>query len=64
MALEALREQLALALLDANAGQMPALAREFRATLKDIAELPSEAKGSKVDEVADRRKARRAAAAG
>lgn len=61
--LEAIRDQLAHQIDRAVPAATPALARQLRMTLRDLAELPAEhGKGSKTDEVKARRDARRARA--
>jgi hypothetical protein len=61
-ALEALRNVLARVLSDAQTKPylVPRIASELRRTLADIAKLPASAKPSLVDELIERRKARRA----
>jgi uncharacterized protein YciW len=62
-ALVALRDELADALKDCTVGVKAQLAAQYRATLKELAELPDAKKVTKADELANRRKARLAAAA-
>ena len=63
VALEALRDELADALKTCSVGVKAQLAAQYRATLKELAELPDPKKVTKADELANRRKARLAAAA-
>lgn len=62
VALEALRDELADALGECTVGVKAQLAAQYRATLKELAELPSAKKVSKADELAARRDKRRAEA--
>jgi ATP-dependent protease Clp ATPase subunit len=59
-ALEVLRDQLAEWLIEAPVDRRAALVSQYRATLLEIAELrPAEKTGDAVDEIAERRAARR-----
>jgi hypothetical protein len=60
--LEALRDELVVALENSPAGAKAQTAAQLRAVLKDLASLPDAKKVSKADELASRRKARLAAA--
>lgn len=63
--LEALREALAWKIVNADARELPALAKQFRETLSEIAVLEKDApKGSVVDDLARRRSSRRAGTEG
>lgn len=62
-ALEAIRDRLAEELASPECFGVAGIARELRAVLADLAALPV-AKGSVVDELDEKRRARRAAAAG
>jgi 2-hydroxychromene-2-carboxylate isomerase len=61
-ALEALRDLLADQIGLADPAVVAQIAGQFRQTLKDLAALPPTREGSKLDEVKQRREARRAAA--
>jgi hypothetical protein len=61
--LEAIRDQLAAQLELAEPAVAAQIAGQLRATLKDLAALPAVKEGSKLDEVKQRREARRRAAA-
>jgi hypothetical protein len=60
--LEAVRDRLALAIGEADPKELPALSREYRATLAEIEALPKEKGSATVDQLKERRAARRAAA--
>jgi hypothetical protein len=64
VALEALRDELARTLVAyaTEPANKAGIARELRATLKELDELPAPAKADPVDQIAERREARRAAA--
>lgn len=62
-ALEALRDKLAADMEQAEPAVVAQIAGQLRATLKDLAALPPVAGGSKLDEVKQRREARRRAGA-
>ena len=61
--LEAIRDQLAHQLERAEPAVAAQIAGQLRQTLKDLAALPAETKGSKLDEVRARRESRRVAGA-
>lgn len=63
LSLTALRDHLAERLLSAERDAAP-LARQLTIVLRELAALPNPAEESKVDEIAARRAARRAKAAG
>jgi len=65
LALEALRDTLAASIAACESMRdLASLSREYRAVMAEIAELaPPEQKGDAVDEIAQRRAARRAGAA-
>jgi hypothetical protein len=59
--LDALRDQLQLWIVEAPVDRKAALVAQYRATLAEIAELtPKEEKGDGIDEIAARRRTRRA----
>jgi hypothetical protein len=59
--LDALRDQLQQWIIEAPVDRKAALVAQYRATLAEIAELtPKEEKGDGIDEIAARRRARRA----
>lgn len=60
--LEALRDSLAEALDEAEPNVIAQIAGRLQAVLRELAELPGERKVTKADELANRRKARLAAA--
>lgn len=60
--LEAIRDHLALNLVDAEGREIAPIAKELRAVMAEIYSLPGEREGSKSDELAAKRAARRAAA--
>jgi len=62
-ALEALRDRLARDIDAASPNVVAQISAQFRATLKEIAELPDDKKVTTADELRDRRENRRAAAA-
>lgn len=61
--LEAIRDSLAVQLDEAQPGQAAALAKQLSECMRELESL-SEAKGSRVDDLARRRAARKAAAEG
>lgn len=61
--LEAIRDDLAAKLDRAEPAVVAQIAGQLRQTLADLAALPAESKGSKTDEVKERREARRRAGA-
>lgn len=62
--LEAIRDELAAALQGATGRDVASIARELRMTLADLDKLPDAREESAVDDLAARRRARRAQAAG
>lgn len=60
--LEAIRDELARQLDRCEPVASASIARQLRMTLADLANLPAESRGSKLDEVKARREARRARA--
>lgn len=63
-ALEAIRDKLAAELQDVTGRDAAAIAKELRATIAELDALPGGREVSKVDDLAARRAARRADAAG
>lgn len=63
-ALEAIRDRLAAELVEAEGRDVAPIARELRATLTDIEDLPSKREESPVDDLAEQRQKRRAKASG
>jgi hypothetical protein len=61
--LEAIRDSLAVAMDNAEPNVIAQIAARLQAVIREIGELPDGKKVSKADELAARRKARRAAAA-
>jgi hypothetical protein len=61
--LEAMRDMLAASMEDAQTGVKPQYAAQLRETLRELDELPVAEEASAVDEIAARRKTRRAASA-
>lgn len=62
--LEAIRDHLALNLADAEGREIASIAKELRAVMAELYSLPGEREGSKSDDLAARRAARRAKASG
>jgi hypothetical protein len=62
--LERTRDHLAGLLEGADEREAPALARELRMTIKDLADLAAPEKGSRLDDLAARREARLSGADG
>lgn len=60
--LEAIRDQLAATLAEADAQQVASLAKELRAVITELDSMPRTREGSKSDELAAKRATRRAAA--
>ena len=59
VALVALRDTLAAAMDDADANMLPQLAGQYRATLKDLAELPEVKPASALEQAKQARQKRR-----
>jgi hypothetical protein len=56
--LEALRDTLAMTILDATPATLPGLAREFRAVLKELADLPVAVEADPLHDIARQREKR------